>query len=49
MIPALDLDTIYRVPMAYHEVGLDTQLLKVFGIDNAPPPTCRAGRRWWSG
>jgi CTP synthase len=38
VIPALDLDTIYRVPIAYHEVGLDTQLLRVFGLDNAPPP-----------
>jgi len=38
VIPAMDLDTIYRVPLAYHEVGLDTQLLKVFGIENAPPP-----------
>src|SRR6202000_1116427 len=38
VIPALDVDTIYRVPLAYHDVGLDTQLLKVFGIDNAPPP-----------
>jgi len=38
VIPAMDLDTIYRVPLAYHEVGLDTQLLKVFDIQNAPPP-----------
>jgi len=38
VIPALDLDTIYRVPMAYHDAGLDTQMLKVFGIENAPPP-----------
>ncbi|MEJ0025897.1 MAG: CTP synthase [Rhizomicrobium sp.] len=38
VIPALDLDTIYRVPMAYHRAGLDTQLLKVFGIDDAPEP-----------
>jgi CTP synthase len=38
VIPAMDLDTIYRVPLAYHEVGLDTQLLKVFGIENAPEP-----------
>jgi CTP synthase len=38
VIPALDLDTIYRVPMAYHDAGLDTQVLKVFGIENAPPP-----------
>jgi CTP synthase len=38
VIPAMDLDTIYRVPLAYHAVGLDTQLLKVFGIENAPEP-----------
>ncbi|HWF64592.1 MAG TPA: CTP synthase [Rhizomicrobium sp.] len=38
VIPALDVDTIYRVPLAYHEVGLDTQLLRVFGLENAPPP-----------
>ncbi len=38
VIPAMDLDTIYRVPLAYHDVGLDTQLLKVFGIDNALEP-----------
>src|SRR5450432_2229150 len=38
VIPAMDLDTIYRVPLAYHLVGLDTQLLKVFGIENAPEP-----------
>ena len=38
VIPAMDLDTIYRVPIAYHQVGLDTQLLKVFGIENAPEP-----------
>jgi len=38
VIPALDVDTIYRVPMAYHQVGLDTQLLKHFRIGDAPPP-----------
>ncbi len=43
VIPAMDLDTIYRVPLAYHQVGLDTELLRVFGIDNAPPPDLR---RW---
>jgi CTP synthase len=37
VIPALDLDTIYRVPVAYHKVGLDTQLLKHFHMD-APAP-----------
>ncbi|HSM97148.1 MAG TPA: CTP synthase [Rhizomicrobium sp.] len=38
VIPALDLDTIYRVPIAYHQVGLDTQLLKHFRITDAPDP-----------
>src|ERR1700743_297777 len=38
VIPALDLGTIYRVPMAYHAAGLDTQILKVFGLEDAPPP-----------
>jgi CTP synthase len=38
VIPAMDLDTIYRAPIAYHEVGLDTQLLRVFGIENAAEP-----------
>jgi CTP synthase len=38
VIPALDLDTIYRAPMAYHAAGLDTELLKVFGMADAPEP-----------
>ena len=38
VIPALDLSTIYQAPAAYHGVGLDTQILKVFGIDDAPEP-----------
>jgi len=38
VIPALDLPTIYEAPMAYHMAGLDTQILKVFGIDDAPAP-----------
>ncbi len=45
VIPALDLDTIYRAPVAYHEAGLDTQLLKVFGLDEAPMPDLS---RWQS-
>ncbi|MEE8438514.1 MAG: CTP synthase, partial [Micropepsaceae bacterium] len=38
VIPALNLDTIYNAPTAYHAAGLDTQVLDVFGIDNAPAP-----------
>src|SRR5215472_15785570 len=45
VIPALDLDTIYSAPSAYHEAGLDTQLLKVFGIEDAPKPDL-ARWRW---
>ena len=38
VIPALDLPTIYRAPLAYHDVGLDVEILSVFGIKDAPPP-----------
>ena len=38
VIPALDLPTIYDAPARYHAEGLDTQVLKVFGITDAPPP-----------
>jgi len=38
VIPALNLGTIYDAPTAYHAAGLDTQVLDVFGIDDAPPP-----------
>jgi len=37
VIPALDVDTIYRVPLSYHEEGLDTVVLKHFGMA-APEP-----------
>ena len=33
VIPALDVDSIYRVPIAYHEQGLDEQVCRHFGID----------------
>jgi CTP synthase len=38
VIPALDLSTIYDAPLAYHAAGLDTELLKVFGLLDAPAP-----------
>jgi CTP synthase len=37
VIPALDVDTIYRVPITYHEEGLDEQVLRHFGLQ-APAP-----------
>ncbi len=38
VIQALDLAHIYDVPMAYHEEGLDEEVLAAFGIDPAPKP-----------
>jgi CTP synthase len=38
VIPALDLPTIYEAPIAYHAQGFDAQVLKVFGIADAPAP-----------
>ena len=38
VIPALDVDTIYQVPISYHEVGFDQQVLECFGITDAPSP-----------
>lgn len=32
VIPALDVSTIYEVPLTYHEEGLDTQVLDCFGL-----------------
>ncbi|UOM35287.1 CTP synthase [Acuticoccus sp. I52.16.1] len=37
VIPALDVTTIYDVPIAYHNEGLDDEVLDVFGIE-APVP-----------
>lgn len=38
VIAALDVDTIYQVPISYHEQGFDTEVLKYFGmaVDKAP-------------
>ena len=38
VIPALDAPSIYSVPLQYHEEGLDTQVLRGFGISDAPDP-----------
>ncbi len=38
VIPALDADTIYAVPISYHEQGMDREVLRHFGLpfDQAP-------------
>jgi CTP synthase len=38
VIEALDVDTIYQVPVAYSEQGLDIQVLKHFGLEINPNP-----------
>ena len=37
VIQALDVETIYAVPRAYHEEGLDLQVVRHFGLEEAPP------------
>ncbi len=37
VIPALDVDTIYEVPISYHEQGLDEQVCKHFRIEVPEP------------
>ncbi|HXH52905.1 MAG TPA: CTP synthase [Sphingomicrobium sp.] len=43
VIQALDARSIYDVPLQYHSEGLDAEVLKAFGIDDAPPPDLK---RW---
>ncbi|MCJ8325249.1 MAG: CTP synthase [Rhizobiales bacterium] len=38
VIQALDLSSIYEVPLAYHAEGLDDAVLRAFGIKDAPEP-----------
>ncbi len=36
VIPALDVSSIYEVPLTYHEEGLDAQVMDSFGIKDVP-------------
>ena len=38
MVPALDVDSIYKVPIAYHEQGLDRQVCEHFRLENTTEP-----------
>jgi CTP synthase len=42
VIAALDVPTIYQVPISYSEQGFDEQVLSYFGIQAPPPDT----KRW---
>lgn len=38
VIPALDVDNIYQVPISYHEEGMDRVVLQHFGMDDGKEP-----------
>jgi CTP synthase len=38
VVPALDAPSIYAVPAQYHAAGLDAEVLRAFGIVDAPSP-----------
>src|SRR5499433_2059141 len=38
VIEARDVDNIYAVPEAYHQAGLDTEVLLAFGMEPSPGP-----------
>ena len=38
VIPALDIDTIYAVPISYHEAGMDREVLRHFDLPYATEP-----------
>ncbi len=42
VIQALDVGSIYDVPIAYHREGLDAEVLSAFGIDDAAAPDLTA-------
>jgi CTP synthase len=45
VIPALDVDTIYQVPIAYHEEGMDREVLRHFGMPCDSEPDLRQWKR----
>jgi CTP synthase len=45
VIQALDVPSIYDVPLAYHAEGLDREVLAAFGITDAPEPDLTSWRQ----
>jgi CTP synthase len=41
VIPALDVNSIYKVPVSYHNEGLDKQVLEYFAMASPPPDLSR--------
>ena len=45
VIPALDVGTIYSVPISYHEAGMDREVLRHFGLPFEAEPDLSRWRR----
>ncbi len=45
VIAALDVDTIYAVPIRYHQEGMDREVLRHFGLPHETPPDLSAWQR----
>ena len=45
VIPALDADTIYAVPISYHEQGMDREVLRHFALPHDEPPNIERWQR----
>ena len=45
VVPALDVSTIYEVPISYHEAGLDREVLRHFGLPHDAEPDLGRWRR----
>jgi CTP synthase len=45
VIPALDVDTIYAVPIRYHDEGMDREVLRHFGLNFDTEPDLSRWRR----
>ena len=45
VIPALDIDTIYAVPISYHEAGMDREVLRHFQLPFESEPDLRHWQR----
>ena len=41
VVPALDVKSIYQVPISYHEQGLDEEVCRHFGVDTVKPDLSR--------
>ena len=45
VVPALDADTIYAVPISYHEQGMDREVLRHFGLPHEDKPNIERWQR----